>query len=239
MGQQSCHMRRAILCLALLFAGPSAAESIAFDVSLSGLRVATLDLEASITGNRYAVSGTIRTTRAAGVLRKVRYVAEASGSLRDGRFRPALYAEDVDTGRRQSATRIIWTDDIPIVESSGEVRPAGDPADPAAQAGAVDPLTALFAGMRSTTPAKACDLTLRVFDGRRASRATLGDRRETGDGLTCTGLYTRVAGFTDKEMAERRSFPFTAIYRPDEEGRLHLIELRTETVFGPAILRRR
>lgn len=234
---------RTALALLLLLAGPAAAqparETIAFDVTLSGLRVATLELQGEVAAGRYRVTGTIRTTGAAGTLRKVHYEAEAEGRLRNGRFRPDRYADAVDTGRRQSATRLSWDSGLPVVETEGETRPAGDPPDPASQKDAVDPLTALFAGMRDIPRAEACTLRLGVFDGRRASRATLADPRETEGGLTCTGLYNRLAGFTAKEMAERRSFPFTAVYAALPDGRLRLVELRTETTFGPAILRRR
>jgi hypothetical protein len=230
--------RRAALLLALLLPAAAAAETIAFDVTLSGLKVATLTLDGTVAGSRYAVTGVIRTTGAVKALRRVHYTAEAEGRLRDGRFRPARYADDVDTGRRRSATRITWDGGVPAAESEGEVRPAGTPPDPATQTGAVDPLTALFAGMRDTTRAEACALRLSIYDGRRASRATLSDPQDTGDGLVCTGVYTRLAGFTDREMAERRTFPFTAVYAADGD-RLRLVELRTLTTFGPAVLRRK
>jgi hypothetical protein len=192
-----------------------------------------------VAGDRYAVSGVIRTTGAAAALRPVRYIAEAEGRLRGGRYRPSRYAEDIDTGRRQSSTRIAWPGGIPVAETAGEARASGTPPDPASQKGAVDPLTALFAGLRDTARADACALRLSVFDGVRATRAMLADPQAVDGGMTCRGRYTRVAGFTDKEMAERQVFAFTARYADAGDGRLRLVELQTDTVFGPAVLVRR
>ncbi len=230
-------MRRIALALALALAAPAAAEEIVFDITLAGLRVATLVLDGTVTGDRYRVTGTIRTT-GVGAIRRVLWQAQAEGRVQGGSLRTLRYAEQVEIGPRRSATTVDWSGGVPVVTVTGEPREAGTPADPAGQAEAVDPLTAMFAGMRDVPQAGACRLSLQVFDGQRATRARLSGP-VAAEGVTCTGLYTRLAGFADREMADRTRFPFTATFVPAGDGTLRLMELRTPTVVGSAVLERR
>ena len=72
----------------------------------------------------------------------------------------------------------------------------------------MDPLTAMFATLRDVAPGQECQVSLKMFDGRRATRLTLGGRQAAGDKVTCAGEYRRVAGFSPEDMAEKTRFPF-------------------------------
>lgn len=235
-------MRPLALCLILCLAGAApaeaTAEAIRLDVTLAGLKVATMDVTGTAAAGRYAVTGHVRTTLGAGLLRKVRYEAEAEGQTRGNRYSPARYSEEIDTGRREASTRIAWTGGVPVASTAGRDAPPDGPPDPDLLRGAVDPLTALFAGMRETPRKDACGLRLTVFDGVRTSRVVLDNPHPDEGRITCRGLYTRIAGYSDAEMAERTTFAFSATYDLVGEDRLRLTEVRTQTIFGPAILRR-
>jgi hypothetical protein len=220
-------MRVFVVSALLLFlpAAPAAAETLVFDVTLAGLRVATLRLETEEDGRRYAVLGRIATTGAAGALRPVRFDATAEGSLKGNLPRPSAYAGEVDTGRRQSAARLVWTGGAPLAED-GASGPKG----------AVDPLSALFAGLRDR--GDPCDLALTVFDGEREARVEVAEAA-ADTGVSCRGTYTRVAGYPPEDLARRRRFDFTARFEPLPDGRFRLVEMVTDTAFGQAVLRRR
>ncbi|MFN7269001.1 MAG: DUF3108 domain-containing protein, partial [Cereibacter sp.] len=110
--------RLALAVLAAGFAASScAAEApVVFDLSIRGIRVGTLSFSGEAAGGRYAVSGRLESTGLAGLVRRVRYDGQAEGSLRQGRFTPARYSEQADTGRRQSQSVMEYRRGIPQVK---------------------------------------------------------------------------------------------------------------------------
>lgn len=232
------------LALPLLFAASLAqadpvTDRHSFAVTLAGVRAATLTLSGTEDSGRYRVEGRIESDGVAAVVRRVRYVAQASGRVDASRYAPERYAEVFDTPRRQSEAELTYAQGVPSVTAYQPPRPPGAEAlDPADQGGTVDPLTALYAGLRDMPRDQACRLALQVFDGRRRSQVTLSNPTPQGETILCTGEYRRLAGFTEKEMRERTRFPFRATLAPLEGDRLRVVEVRVETIFGRATLRR-
>lgn len=233
------------LMLLSLAAPPAAAQSQqgterhSFDITLLGIRAASLTFTAREAQGQYRVEGTLQSQGAATAIRRLRYEGTTVGQRRGDRYLPQTYAEETDTGKRQSAAVMRYKDGVPQVAEHRPPRPAraGD-LDPATQGGTVDPLTAVFATLRDVDATRACTLSLVIFDGRRRSRVTLSDPQPAGDGLRCTGEYRRLAGFSADDMAERSRFPFTLQLSPVGEGRLRVVEVQAETLFGRAVLRR-
>ncbi len=83
--------------------------------------------------------------------------------------------------------------------------------------GTVDPLTALYATLRDVDAGQECKIKLPMFDGRHSSQIVLGKPTVKGNADPCTGEYRRLAGFSDKEMAEKQRFAFTLTYAPTAE----------------------
>lgn len=222
-------MRLTALALAtLLLSTPALSEAVRFDVTLSGLRAAVLTVEAEEGGGRYAARVRVTTTGAAAVLRPVRFAAEAAGRLSGNRPRPERYAESVDTGRRQSSARLAWQDGIPAAaDGSGSSGPKG----------AVDPASALFAGLRDRT--EPCKLSFAVFDGTRLAQVDLSPAAAADGETVCKGRFSRQSGYPPEDLARRRHFDFTARFAALPDGRWRLQELETDTAFGRALLRRR
>lgn len=232
------------LTFALLLAAPLAhAEPVtdrhSYAITLAGIRAATLTLSGTEEAGRYRVEGNLESNGLAAIVRRVRYLAQASGSVADRRYLPARYTELFDTPRRQSEAVLTYDKGVPrIVSVKPLPSPDSEALDPAAQGSTVDPMTALYAVLRDTPRGQACHLTLQIFDGRRRSEVTLANPSPQGETLRCTGEYRRIAGFTEKEMRERTRFPFTATLAPIEGDRLRVVEVRVETIFGRATLRR-
>ena len=225
-------------CLAGL---PAHAEDpVVFDLSIRGIRAGILSFSGQATDGRYAVSGRLESAGLVGLVRQVRYDGQAEGSLQQGRYTPARYREQADTGRRQSESVMEYRRGIPQVKVYNPPRDLGsDGIDPATQGGTVDPLTALFATLRDVVPGEECNRTLTMFDGKRRSQLVLGTPAAVEGGLACPGEYRRLAGFSADDMAEKSRFPFTVRLVPGTSGLMQVEEVTMESIYGNARLKRR
>jgi hypothetical protein len=235
--------RRLVLAgLAAVLAASSshADDPVVFDLSIRGIRAGTLSFSGEATAGRYAVSGRLESAGLVGLVRQVRYDGQAEGSLRQGRFTPARYREQADTGRRQSESVMEYRGGVPQVKVYNPPRELGsDGIDPATQGGTVDPLTALFATLRDVAPGGECNQTLTLFDGKRRSQLVLGAPSAIEGGIACPGEYRRLAGFSADDMAEKTRFPFTVRLVPGASGLLQVDEVTMESIYGNARLKRR
>ena len=239
----ACALICALLTAALLApARPAAAEPLrqeaSFDLVMLGLTAGNLTFAGVEEEGSYAVTGTLASGGILAFIRKVRYDAEARGRVQDGRYIPRSYSEKADTGKRQSEAEMTYDDGVPRVMKYAPPRGKREwDVDPATQAGTVDILTALYATLQDVAPGQECNRETAMFDGRRASRLTLGAPTAGEDGsVTCPGAYRRVAGFSPEDMAERTEFPFTLTYAPGPDGRMRVVEVAMETLYGRARL---
>ncbi|SIS67755.1 DUF3108 domain-containing protein [Phaeovulum vinaykumarii] len=238
-------LRRTLLPLVLggLALAPAAApaEQIGFALSLRGIQAGELLMNGKVEGRGYAASGLLRTTGLLGMLRRVSFSAQSTGGLSGNRYAPARYVEKADTGKRRSEATLRYRRGVPEVVSYAPPRaPNPRDVDPATQKGTVDPMTAIFAALRDQPAAGICQLDLRVFDGRRASRVRVDSPRpQAGGAVQCAGEYRRVAGFSEREMAEKTRFPFTITYEPAAAGMMRAAEISLDTLYGTGRLTRR
>lgn len=200
-----------------------------FDIRLGALKVGHLGVAANETDQTYAVRAQFQDTGLVGILVGIRFDAHAQGTRLGTSLIPRRYEENIDTGRRQSLTRLQYNAGLPQVLDDTPTSPLLIALED--QRGTVDPLTALYTLLRSG-PAP-CGQNIPVFDGRRRSQVTLGPMR---DGQ-CSGNYRRIAGYSDAEMRERVSFPLTLRFA-GAEGKSHLVEAKVDTLWGSATLTR-
>lgn len=229
------------LALSAVAASADQTDSAVFDLTIRGITAGTLSVSGAISGDQYVVSGVLKSGGLLAFVRKVRYEARSEGTVADGRFTPARYAEDADTGKRQSKAVMAYIDGVPQVTTYDPPRdPRPTDVDPATQDGTIDPLTAIYATLRDVPEAEACNSQRLLFDGRRRSQVTLGAPEASGKGVvSCAGEYRRLAGFSEREMAEKVSFPFRLIYDPIGDGRLRVREIVMDTLYGKGRLKRR
>ncbi|MBZ4023765.1 hypothetical protein CKO11_15030 [Rhodobacter sp. TJ_12] len=216
-------------------------DHIAFDVLLKGIKAGELVIDGKIQGNRYGVIGVMQTTGLAAALKKIRYDASADGTFSRGVFRPRSTKISARRGESRSKNAVIYKGGVPasvIHEPPRAPRP--NDVDPAKQGGTIDPLTALYAVLRDVDRDEACKLKVVMFDGTKRSQVALSTPQAAGDGVICAGEYRRLAGFSDKDMAEKTRFPFTLTYAPTPDGqRLQVVEISTDTILGKGRLKRR
>lgn len=231
------------LTLALLIASPASAQQTdegRFDVVLRGIKAGQLVFQGVQSGNNYAVAGKVQSTGLVGRLVKFSYDAKARGSYRNGRYTPTEYTEAADTGKRQSTSVMRYRSGVPQVRDITPPRAAAAyDLKPSTQGGTIDPLTAVYALLRDVDAARACQVDLKMFDGRRRSQITLKNPTPQADGsLLCSGEYRRLGGFSPEDMAERSRFPLTMRLTPVGD-KMRVTEIRTPTLYGDAILRRK
>jgi hypothetical protein len=225
------------LAVALLPAqAPAGQEQLRFDVLFRGLPVARIALTARDDGAVYAVAGRVETTGIAAAFRRVRFGMQAEGRWRGARPRPRRYAEDVDTGRRRSTVEMRFDGGRPrIVRQAPSPGPAA--VAPRDAAGHADPLSALWRLVRGGARDTLCDFALPVYDGARQSELAVA-ASETTSSVHCRGRYTRLAGFPADAMAERPTFPFSAVYA-ERGGQYVLTEVEAMSLLGPIRIVRR
>lgn len=215
-------------------------DAAVFDISIRGIPTTTLSISGAVKGQNYAASGVLKSSGLLGFLKKIRYDADVSGTLSNGRFVPDRYHEKADTGKRQSDALMAYKGGVPQVKAYSPPRPPqqGD-IDPASQGGTVDPLTALYAVLRDVPLTEACALKVFLFDGRRRSQVVLTSPQTTGEQITCQGEYRRLEGFSDKDMAEKTRFPFALTYQGAGPGMVRVVEISIDTLYGKGRMIRR
>jgi hypothetical protein len=227
------------MAVALALLSPTVAtaqEQIRFDVLFRGLTVARITLTARDDGTVYALAGRVETTGVASVFRRVRFSMQAEGDWHGRTPRPRRYAEDVDTGQRRSTVEMQFGGDRPEIvrQAPAPGRTAVAPHD---AAGHADPLSALWRLVRGGARDTLCDFALPVYDGARQSELVVA-ASETTSSVHCRGRYTRLAGFPQEAMAERRTFPFSAQYG-EHGGQYVLTEVEAMSLLGRIRILRR
>ena len=239
-------LRIAALVLALGAAMPSTAsadrveDKATFDVVIRGISAATLAFSALEDGNRYAVSGLLKSAGIAAMFRKISYTGTARGAVSGTRYTPSSYVEDSDNGKKKSTSKMTYTRGVPSAVQYTPAREGRDKdVDPATMGGTVDTLTALYAILRDVDAGQECKVNLKMYDGRYVSSIAIAKPQAKKDAVLCSGQYRRIAGFKPEEMAERTAFPFTLTYLPAGNGRMRVTEIAMETIYGKAAMKRR
>ncbi|MEL6168268.1 MAG: DUF3108 domain-containing protein [Pseudomonadota bacterium] len=217
-----------------------ASERAAFDIFFGSLRAGLLIFAAETRGSAYAVRGELRPSPLVASFSDGRFAAEARGESQDGRFRPNRYSEEVRAGASVSNAELRYAAGVPRLERyDRDVPPDVTPVDPASQGGTVDPMTAIYALLRTVPDEEICGQDFATFDGVRRSEVAVEMVAVGEEGAECEGTYTRVAGYSPEDLSQRRSFPFRLSYDRAEDGRFTLAEMRIQTLFGAAKLIRR
>lgn len=215
-------------------------DSAVFDLQIRGLRVGTLSLSGAVQGASYSVAGKLSSAGIIGALRKVSYDAKSAGTVKGVTFTPSRYEEKADTGRRESEAVMDYVAGVPQLKVYNPPRKSKSwDIDPATQGGTLDPLTAAYAVLRDVPAEGACNAKFILFDGKRRSQVTLSNPQAAEGGISCTGEYRRLAGFSRDDMAEKVSFPFTLTYQNRADGTLRASQVTMDTLYGKGVLKRR
>lgn len=227
----------ALLCFAL----PVGAEEtrVTYDVRLLGLPVGKMQFAARERDGAYAVTG-LFSASGIGRIADAGFRLSSSGRIRGGALRPARYDEQIDTGSRSSTAQLSYEGGVPRLTGGSvlsEVAADPEALDPAEQRGTVDPLTGLWGVLRDRPTAGICEYDVVIFDGQRRSRIAMTGGSVSENATTCTGAYTRLAGFSASEMKRQTVYPFTVTYTPIG-GAMRAESLSVRSGYGTASMTR-
>lgn len=224
-----------LTALSVATAAPAFAAPAHYRLTLAGVRLGTLVLDATSAGDAYRASIEFETNGLAGLL-DYGLEGSAAGRVLDGHtLVPALFTARSHSPRALRHTRIGWTDGVPsfvVVDP-----PREEAVDTDAATGALDPASALFRIGRPGPAGDVCGESLEVFDGSRIVRLDLGPPAKSAGGIACDGLYTRIGGepLTPLDPPE---CPFRLLYRVAPDGTAVLERIGIPTRFGQALIGR-
>ena len=212
-----------------------------FNVTISGFPVGRVSYEGTVEGNEYKVQGFMGSTGFFGLFIGTRYSGAAIGDLRGDTPSPEVFRGRFEQRRQFAQVDIRYNDGLPISVERTPAREAQSyDASPSDARNHMDPISALYFLLRDRSDNELCTQDFGVFEGSRTARVKLSRATVDSSGnplvdrVICNGMYKRVAGFRDEELAARREFPFTITYLPTADGRHSASEFLAVTEFGLA-----
>ncbi len=235
---------QAVLALLIVFApaGGSAQsrDSATFDIYLRGIKAAQLGFTAIEDDGQYSAAAKMQSKGLVGVFTTITYDAKAQGRAVDGDYVPSLYEETRNRDGKIRTARMEYRRGVPLGRELTPARaPRAEDIDPSTQGGTWDVMTAIFAIFRSMPEDEVCGLDQILFDGRRVARIEMSNPQNSGNTITCTADYVRVAGFQDADKAEQTVFPFKLTYEPVGDGDWHVTRMEITTAYGSGRMVRR
>ena len=183
-----------------------------FDVYILGLKLGRLNYAVEYKNNSYSAAGNLRSTGVFSAIAKYSFEASSQGKIERGVFKPTYYSERSDTGRRKEQKILRYFDHGIELETKKTAKPYWQ--DPNQQMDALDPMSAIIFILRDQTEANICKQNFAMFDGIRRVGIKFVEGEETTEGnLRCKGIYTRVGGYSAKELKDGTNFPFYVNYQ--------------------------
>lgn len=228
------------LALFLGLAVPASAEEGHFAVSVAGFGAGTIAYKGSESGGGYKASGQVASTGLARGLYPADISVAVSGNVKGNRYSPSVYTEKATKKGETKKATFRYSGGTPkVTKNPPDKRRKSHHADPSGQKGTVDPMTAAYAILRDRPSELACNLDISPYDGRERTRIRMKGGERKGDTLTCPGTYSRIAGFSPKEMKEKVHWPFTVIYKIKPDGTHRVQEVIVPTTLGKVRMRRK
>lgn len=214
---------------------------LTYDFYLAGVPVAVAKLQAEIDDERYNAVTALKTVGLVGLFFETEMVSSVDGArVAENALSPALFELRWRTKKSGQDVRMVFSDDAPrSVDATPPFKPKSYEIDPAAQTGALDPVTAIVAAFLPNDAENLCQRRLPVFDARKrfdvVFTGEIRDYEKKGQRLIeCAGEYVRVAGFKPKMMKTSR-FPFKIRFAAQPDGSARATRIWGETSFGVAV----
>ena len=228
-------------CFLLVFSLPEYSygktQQHIFDVYILGLKLGRLNYAVEYKNNSYSAAGNLRSTGLFSAIAKYSFEASSQGKIERGVFKPTYYSERSDTGRRKEQKILRYFDHGIELETKKTAKPYWQ--DPNQQMDALDPMSAIIFILKDQTEANICKQNFAMFDGIRRVGITFVEGEETTEGyLRCKGIYTRVGGYSAKELKDGTIFPFYVNYQIESDD-YRVISFQMTTTRGRAKFVRR
>ncbi len=211
----------------------ASAENITLNLYAYGIKAGTISVNGAENASAYSVKGLLSPSVVLKTFKDVGYKGASSGRISKGKFYTRKYDGHARTGSRNSIVKMRWKNNRPIVDRYSPERERRDyDITPSKQVGTKDLLTAAYLTFRTVTADNLCNVTHKMFDGRRRSQIHLGKPVIAGKTAVCSGSYKRVAGFSAHQMTKGVNFPFTMYYDQQDDGTYRFKEFTSAATFG-------
>ena len=177
-----------------------------YNVYVSGLKVGELDYAVNEKGSGYSLRALMRSTGIVGALAKYRYEGMSMGRKKKGRLFPQKYSENSDTGKRKSNKEMSYFNGVPSLKQTEERKEYW--LDPKTQKNTVDPLSAIYELLADQPLNNPCKQNIIVYDGARRYAIKLVSFKIQDVEMRCKGIFTRLGGYSEKELSKGIEFPF-------------------------------
>jgi len=183
-----------------------------FDVYILGLKLGRLNYAVEIKNDLYSAAGNLRSTGIISVISKYSFKASSKGKIESGLFRPIYYTEKSDTGRRKEEKTMQYSKHGIDLITKKTPKPYWQ--DPDKQLDTLDPMTSIVYILGDQKEANICRQNFAMFDGIRRVIIKFTHGEEASDGhFKCHGVYTRIGGYSEKELKDGTNFPFNVKYK--------------------------
>ena len=203
-------------CFFIVFNSPeysySKTQQHIFDVYILGLKLGRLNYAIEVKNDLYSAAGHLRSTGIFSAISKYSFEASSKGKIESGLFIPDYYSERSDTGRRKEEKTMQYSKQG--IELNTKKTPKPYWQDPDKQLDTLDPMSSIIYILRDQKEANICRQNFAMFDGIRRVKIKFTHGQETSDGqFTCHGIYSRIGGYTEKELKDGTNFPFNVNYK--------------------------
>ena len=203
-------------CFFIVFNSPeysySKTQQHIFDVYILGLKLGRLNYAIEVKNDLYSAAGHLRSTGIFSTISKYSFEASSKGKIESGLFIPDYYSERSDTGRRKEEKTMQYSKQG--IELNTKKTPKPYWQDPDKQLDTLDPMSSIIYILRDQQEANICRQNFAMFDGIRRVKIKFTHGEETSDGqFTCHGIYSRIGGYTEKELKDGTDFPFNVNYK--------------------------
>ena len=187
------------------------AQQHVFDVYILGLKLGRLNYAVEVKNDLYSAAGNLRSTGIFSAISKYSFEASSKGKVESGLFRPNYYSERSDTGRRKEEKTMQYSKHG--IELITKKTPKPYWQNPDQQLDTLDPMSSIAYILRDQKEANICRQDFAMFDGIRRVKIKFTHGEEASDGhIKCHGVYTRIGGYSQKELKDGTNFPFNVKY---------------------------
>lgn len=209
-------------------------EVHSYRVYVGGLKVGTLNMSARAEKGRYAAVAKVIGGGIVGAVFDLHFAGRADGLVtKSGDYVVQKYTAEERDGGKTKKRSIKYRRGVPsaITFTPNRKKRSYD-ISPAKQGGTVDPITAAFIMLEANAKENACNKSVEIFDGSKRTRIKLGNVKPGKAGaFTCDGVFSRLAGYSKKQMAKKKTFPFTMHFK-EVNGELVVTKFVSVSIFG-------
>jgi hypothetical protein len=213
---------------------------VTYRVSLIGLPIGAVNLNADLTPTSYSIQGDAKATGLARLLANARGASAGTGAIVQGHVSPATFATIAADSKMTRTIRMALSGNaVTGVEISPpfDEKPDRVPLGPGDEKGVVDPVGAVIIPAPASGPIvspAACDRKVPIFDGYTRfdiDLAYVGERRVTTKGydgpvVICSARYVPIAG-------HRRDRPATKFMADNKDLEVWLAPIEHDHVLIP------